>query len=88
MLGYSIFRWSPSHRGLRRLGTVGRVIFKYMEIVLDKQVKYVAGGLKGEASAWWLQLCQTQRREGWHPVRTWKRIKQLLRNHLLPTDYK
>lgn len=61
--------------------------FDYMEISPEKQVKYVACRLKGGASAWWLQLLQTHRREGRGPIRSWFHMKQLLRGHFLPTDY-
>ncbi|XP_020691225.2 uncharacterized protein LOC110105887 [Dendrobium catenatum] len=61
--------------------------FDYMEIEPEKQVKYVACRLKGGASAWWSQLLQCRRREGRGPVRSWSRMKQLLRGHFLPTDY-
>ncbi|PKU81321.1 RNA-directed DNA polymerase [Dendrobium catenatum] len=61
--------------------------FDYMEIEVEKQVKYVACRLKGGASAWWSQLLQCRRREGRGPVRSWIRMKQLLRGHFLPTDY-
>ncbi|KAI0495115.1 hypothetical protein KFK09_025262 [Dendrobium nobile] len=61
--------------------------FDYMEIEPEKQVKYVACRLKGGASAWWSQLLQCRRREGRGPVRSWLRMKQLLRGHFLPTDY-
>ncbi|PKU71894.1 RNA-directed DNA polymerase [Dendrobium catenatum] len=61
--------------------------FEYMEINPEKQVKYVACRLKGGASAWWLQLLQSRRREGRGDVRSWFRMKQLLRGHFLPTDY-
>ncbi|KAI0499806.1 hypothetical protein KFK09_018014 [Dendrobium nobile] len=61
--------------------------FDYMEIDPEKQVKYVACRLKGGASAWWSQLLQSRRTEGRGPVRSWLRMKQLLRGHFLPTDY-
>ncbi|XP_020691321.2 uncharacterized protein LOC110105961 [Dendrobium catenatum] len=61
--------------------------FNYMEISPEKQVKYVACRLKGGASAWWLQLLQMNHREGRGPIRSWFRMKQLLRGHFLPTDY-
>ncbi|KAI0500296.1 hypothetical protein KFK09_018508 [Dendrobium nobile] len=61
--------------------------FDYMEISPEKQVKYVACKLKGGASAWWVQLLQNRRREGKGLVRSWYRMKQLMRGHFLPTDY-
>ncbi|KAI0529675.1 hypothetical protein KFK09_002229 [Dendrobium nobile] len=61
--------------------------FDYMEIEPEKQVKYVACRLKGGASAWWSQLLQSRRREGRGAVRSWMRMKQLLRGHFLPTDF-
>ncbi|KAI0495130.1 hypothetical protein KFK09_025277 [Dendrobium nobile] len=61
--------------------------FEYMDIEPAKQVKYVACRLKSGASAWWLQLLQSRRREGRGPVRSWWRMKQLLRGQFLPTDY-
>ncbi|XP_028552635.1 uncharacterized protein LOC110101527 [Dendrobium catenatum] len=61
--------------------------FEYMDVEPAKQVKYVACRLKSGASAWWLQLLQSRRREGKGPIRSWWRMKQLLRGHFLPTDY-
>ncbi|XP_020672881.1 uncharacterized protein LOC110092596 [Dendrobium catenatum] len=61
--------------------------FEYMDIPQDKQVKYVACRLRCGASAWWQQLLQARHREGKGNVRSWTRMKQLLRSHYLPTDY-
>ncbi|XP_020703199.2 uncharacterized protein LOC110114610 [Dendrobium catenatum] len=61
--------------------------FDYMEIPPEKQVKYVACRFKGGASAWWMQLLQNRRREGRGAVRNWYIMKQLMREHFLPTDY-
>ncbi|PKU79208.1 RNA-directed DNA polymerase [Dendrobium catenatum] len=58
-----------------------------MEVNPEKQVKYVACRLKGGASAWWLQLLQNRMREGKTPIRSWGRLKQLMRRHFLPTDF-
>lgn len=61
--------------------------FDYLEVLPERQVKYVACKLKGAAGAWWLQLQQTRQREGKGSVRSWPRMKQLLRSHFLPSDF-
>ncbi|KAI0493337.1 hypothetical protein KFK09_027614 [Dendrobium nobile] len=61
--------------------------FDYLDIDPDKQVKYVACRLKGGASAWWEQTVQSRQRDGRGQVRSWARMKQLLRSQFLPTDY-
>ncbi|XP_028547476.1 uncharacterized protein LOC110104104 [Dendrobium catenatum] len=61
--------------------------FEYMEIEPEKQVKYVACRLKGGAGAWWQQVNQSRRREGKGNVRSWHRMKQLLRGQFLLRDF-
>ncbi|XP_020700689.2 uncharacterized protein LOC110112721 [Dendrobium catenatum] len=61
--------------------------FDYMDIEPDRQVKYVACRLRGGASAWWDQISQIRLREGRTRVRSWNRMKQLLRAQFLPTDF-
>ena len=56
--------------------------FDYMEVPEENRVKLVARRLKGGASAWWERL-----REGKQPVRTWYRMKQMLKKDFLPPDY-
>lgn len=63
------------------------IFFDYMEVTPERQVKFVACKLRGGAGAWWLQLMQTRRREGKGGVRSWVRMKQLLRHHFLPSDF-
>ncbi|PKU65568.1 hypothetical protein MA16_Dca024876 [Dendrobium catenatum] len=58
-----------------------------MDIEPTKQVKYVACRLRSGASAWWTQLLQMRQREGKGPVRSWVRMRQLLRAQFLPTDF-
>ena len=61
--------------------------FDYMEVSKEKRVKLVACRLKGGASAWWERLQNRNLREGKQPVRTWYRMKQLLKMDFLPPDY-
>ncbi|XP_028550608.1 uncharacterized protein LOC114579613, partial [Dendrobium catenatum] len=61
--------------------------FDYMDIDPDKKVKYVACRLKAGASAWWEQTLQSRRREGRDRIRSWPRMKQLMRAQFLPTDF-
>ena len=43
--------------------------------------------LKGVASAWWEQVQQTRNRSAKSPVRTWVKMKKLLKNRFLPPDF-
>ena len=58
-----------------------------MEVPEEKRVKLVTCRLKGGASAWWERLQNRRLREGKQLVRTWYRIKQLLKKDFLPLNY-
>ena len=61
--------------------------FDYTKIPEEKQAKLVAYKLKGVASAWWEQVQQTRHRSAKSPVRTWVKMKKLLKNRFLPPDF-
>lgn len=61
--------------------------FDYMDIGEEKKIKLVAYKLKGGASAWWEQLQLSRAKQGKTKVRTWYRMKQLLRARFLLSDY-
>ncbi|XP_026400411.1 uncharacterized protein LOC113296317 [Papaver somniferum] len=61
--------------------------FTFMEVPESSQVKLVAYKLKGGAAAWWEKLGEDRRNAHKPPIRTWKRMRQLLRDKFLPTDY-
>ena len=61
--------------------------FNYMEVLDEKIVKLVACRLKGGASAWWERLQNRRLHKGKQPVRTWYRMKQLLKKDFLLPDY-
>ena len=61
--------------------------FDYMGVSEEKRVRLVACRLKGRASAWWETLQTRRVHEGKQPVRTWYKLRQLLKSDFLPLDY-
>ena len=61
--------------------------FDVMSVHESKQVKMVAIKLRSVASIWWDKLVMQRHRQGKRPIRTWRRMKQLMLERFLPLDY-
>lgn len=57
--------------------------FGYMSIPDNKKVQLVALKLMSGASAWWELLEINRQRFGKAPIRTWEKMKKLMRTHFL-----
>ncbi|XP_026420033.1 uncharacterized protein LOC113316013 [Papaver somniferum] len=62
--------------------------FQFMEIPDHSKVRLIAYKLKGGAAAWWKKLCEDRVNSSKPPIRTWDRMRKLLRSKFLPLDYK
>ena len=61
--------------------------FDCMGVEDHLKVRLVTYKLKGGARAWWKQLQHSRFLEGQDPVISWLRMRQLLRNRFLPTNF-
>ncbi|KAA0060703.1 transposon Ty3-I Gag-Pol polyprotein isoform X1 [Cucumis melo var. makuwa] len=52
-----------------------------------KKVHLVALKLKGGASAWWDQVAVNRQKQGRQPIRSWEKIKKLMKQRFLPPNY-
>ncbi|VFQ96419.1 unnamed protein product, partial [Cuscuta campestris] len=68
------------------LETIERV-FDYTEVPEDKKVKLVALKFRGYASTWWTNTTTKRKREGKAAVKTWTKMRALLKKKFIPTHY-
>ncbi|KAL9993547.1 putative transcription factor interactor and regulator CCHC(Zn) family [Helianthus debilis subsp. tardiflorus] len=68
------------------LRTVERV-FDYKHTVEEKKVKFVALKLRKYASTWWANVCSQREKMGKSKVRSWQKMKKLLKAKFMPVYY-
>ncbi|VFQ83161.1 unnamed protein product [Cuscuta campestris] len=68
------------------LETIERV-FDYTEVPEDKKVKLVALKFRGYASTWWTNTTTKRKKDGKVSVKTWTKMRTLLKKKFTPTHY-
>ncbi|VFQ97149.1 unnamed protein product [Cuscuta campestris] len=61
--------------------------FDFKDIEDDKKVKLIALKFRGYASTWWTNITTKRRREGKAAIKTWTKMKALLKKKFIPTHY-
>lgn len=61
--------------------------FEYMSTPESKKVKLVSFKLKSGASAWWDQMQTNRRLIGKQSIKSWPRMRKMMKERFLPADY-
>ncbi|VFQ88334.1 unnamed protein product [Cuscuta campestris] len=62
-------------------------VFDFKDVPEDKKVKIVALKFRKYVSTWWFNLSTKRRRENKAPVKTWFKMRSLLKKKFLPKQY-
>ncbi|VFQ74040.1 unnamed protein product [Cuscuta campestris] len=62
-------------------------VFDFKDVPEEKKVKIVALKFRKYASTWWSNLFNQRRRENKAPVKTWLKMRSLLKKKFLPEQY-
>lgn len=63
-------------------------VFECMDVEENRRVKIVIMRFRGSAIAWWDHTVENRARAQRRPVRTWGKLKKLMKARVLPHDYK